>query len=342
MKKAIISTISGILGVAAITTTAVFLPTYVSSQGYSTYFYNFRQALIDNNDNQDSLKFNEKYMNATNVNMRDLILGNNSINNGTYILYIGSEGYENHRNFLYGDSSKTENDFLSNINPALKGTFGTGLRFFMSEQYEKYRIPSYGEIPVLTYLDEIQSYDVIARFEYENLILNYKELVYEKDTEGADSLTDQELEINKKKHDWAVGAPKFNLAPGATYEDWEGKTQYFRASYQSGVKFNELVDMIKKLYPSLNDIAGTSVGILIGFKEGKIASLFSGSFGASSGEETPPSTDEGSGDSSTPPSSRQIINSSNNQFLRPFALNDISTITGNNSFISWIDANYMK
>ena len=201
MKKAIISTISSILGVAAITTTAIFLPTYVSSQGYSTYFYDFRQALIDNNDNQDTLKFNERYMNATNVNMRELLLGNNSINNGTYILYIGSEGYANHRNFLYGDSSKTDNDFLLDINPALKGIFGTGLRFFLSKQYDQFRIPNYGDIPVLTYLDEIQSYDINARFEYENLILNYKELVYEKDTEGAEALTEDELAINKKKHD---------------------------------------------------------------------------------------------------------------------------------------------
>ncbi len=336
MKKAIISTISSILGVAAITTTAIFLPTYVSSQGYSTYFYNFRQALIDNNDDQNALKFSERYMNATNVNIRDLILGNNYINNGTYILYIGSEGYENHRNFLYGDSSKKENDFLLDINPALKGNFGTGLRFFMSKQYDQFKIPSYGDIPVLTYLDEIQSYDVNSKFEYENLILNYKELVYEKDTEGSESLTDDELAINKKKHDWAVSAPKFSLEPGATYLDWEGNTQYFRTSYQSGIKFNSLVDMVKKMYPTMNDINGTSVGILIGFKEGKIASLFSGSFGTSSGndETTPPSNE---GTTETPPTSSRF----NNEFLRPFKLNDITTVNGNN-FISWIDANYMK
>ncbi|MDE5617480.1 MAG: hypothetical protein K2I36_01345 [Ureaplasma sp.] len=339
MKKAIISTISSILGIAAITTTAVFLPTYVTSQGYSTYFYNFRQALIDNNDNQDELKFNEQYMSATNTNVRDLILGSKSINNGTYVLYIGSEGYENHRNFLYGTSARTENNFLSDINPALKGNFGTGLRFFVSEEYNRFKVANYGEIPVLTYLDEIESYDINAKFNYENLIIEYKKLVYEKDVEGAESLTDQQLEENKKKYDWATSAPKFNFQPGATYTDWEGKTQYFRASYKSGIKFNELVDMVKKIYPTMTDMSGNSVGVLIGFKEGKIVNLFSGSFTASTSNDGDSSSDS---TTSTRSSFNQISSLANNPFLKTFALNDVSTVTSDNSFITWISQNYLN
>lgn len=274
MKKAIIFSVLSVGCVGAVTASAVFLPAVVAYNGYSAYNFDFVSAL-----NGDTFNLKSNFMNAMNISIKSLILGTRQVNNGNYVLYIGSEGYANNRGFLYDQNDIS--DFQNNPSrPLEKSDFGNGLQYLNSQEFKQ----TEGAVTpvVITYIDTLTLSDFVAKENYENLISSYKKLTITNDLLDEDEkLTDEQLEENKKKYDWANGAPSFSFAPGESYKDWEGNKKYFRDSYQSGLKFKELYNFITANFSGLQDVSG-SQGIVLGYRLGKFApSQYTGSFGAS-------------------------------------------------------------
>lgn len=263
MKKAIISTISAILGIGVVTTSALFLPALVTTEQYHLYDLNYEKKENDN------FALTSNRLNGTNLTVIDAIHGNTKINNGNYIVYIGSEGEQGNRNFLYNVSS--EHDFESNFNRSLNDSdFGDGLKLLNSADFKSVYESRYGtnaSLPkVLTYIDRIDYNDFVAKDKFYAQINEFKKLPTSKDSIEGKNLSDEQIEINKKKKEWAEQNITFDLKPDATYKDWEGKTQYFRSSWQSGKKYSELYSYITKKFAGAS---GNSKGIIFAYKINK-------------------------------------------------------------------------
>lgn len=274
MKKAIISSILAIGTVGAITASAVFLPAVVATNGYSLYTFNYAEAL----NNKDTFNLQTSYLNGINVGVKEAILGTTKINNGNYFIYIGSEGYASHRTFLY-DQNSIETFGQDPTRPLDTSNFGNGIQCLNSDMFTS---STTATTPVvLSYIDMLTMNDFSAREEYENTIAKFKNLQIVNSADK-EQLSEKQLKINKKKYDWANAASAFDFTPGATYKDWEGKTKYYRSSYESGLQFNEIVSFVKKNFTKVKDIT-TSDGIIIGYKKGKLVTTqYSGSFDTSS------------------------------------------------------------
>lgn len=274
MKKAIISSILSIGTVGAITASAVFLPAVVATNGYSLYSFDYAEAL----NNKDTFNLQTSYLNGINVGVKDAILGTTKINNGNYFIYIGSEGYASHRTFLYNQNS-VETYSQNPTRPLDTSDFGNGIQCINSEMFTS---SSDAIKPVvLSYIDMLTLNDFQARENYQNTITQYKNLQIVNSADK-EQLSDKQLKINKKKYDWANNANTFDFTPGASYTDWEGKKQYYRSSYESGLQFNEIVSFVKQNFTNLKSIE-SSDGIIIGYKKGKLVTVqYSGSFESSS------------------------------------------------------------
>lgn len=289
MKKAIAITILSVLSIGGITATSVFLPAFTKNQEFSVYQLNYEQAIQDAQDGNTSFALYNKYLNAANFSLKEALMGSKKINNGDYIIYLGSEGYANNRKFLYNQSNI--NLFESNFNRSLETSdFGNGLEYLDNNQFRN----NNKDVPiVLSFIDMINIADLQAKEEYDQTIRSFKNLQIVSD--GV--LTENQLKENKRKYDWAKAAPQFDYAPGKTYLDWEGKTKYFRATSESGLVFNKIINFVSNHFANLTDIS-TSDGVVIGYKNGElIKTMYSGSF-------TSTSSDSGSSDSSS--SSRAI------------------------------------
>lgn len=263
MKKAIISTISAILGVGVITTSALFLPALVSTEQYHLYDFNYTQVP------NGSLELTTNRLNGTNLTTIDAIHGTTQINGGNYIVYIGSEGDQGNRNFLYNVSS--EHDFENNFNRSLNNSdFGDGMKVLNSTEFKGIYESRYGQnasLPkVLTYIDRIDYNDFVARDKFIAQINEFKKLPTSKDSVEGKNLTDDQIKINKKKKEWAEQNIAFDFKPNATYKDWEGKTKHFRSSWQSGQKYSELYSYITKKFAGAS---GNTWGIIFAYKMNK-------------------------------------------------------------------------
>lgn len=297
MKKSIYLTIGSVLFTSGVVAAGVLLPSITSiSSSFAFNLYNFSSS------SDATLYFNENNFQAINENYKNLIIGNSNINNGTYILYIGSQAYSTNNSFLYGSQSEV-NSTVSEVNqqPELLGDFGVGLKFF--EKLEN-------QPKVLVLQDQLTYADYQDKEEYENLVKEYKNI----DISSGEYKPDSD-EVKKKN--WADNiAPSFNSAPCATYTTWDGKTEYFRKTNKFPIFFNEVVSFVKANFNNLTDLSSSN-GILIGYKNGKICSDFSGSFTSSSD-----STEEDTGTQSL--------------FFQSFSTKQQTT----NSFTNWLTENY--
>lgn len=273
MKKAIISTISTILGVGVVTTSALFLPALATSKEYTMYNFDYTSAL----NNKFELK--TQYQNAVNTSIIDAIHGSKSINNGNYIVYIGSEGEQNNRNFLYNTSSENDFENVFTSRPLNDSQFGDGLKYLGSNEFktnfqEKNKSTNFPL--VFNYIDQLDYNDFVNRDKFYKLVNEFKKLPTSKDSVEGKDLTEEQLKTNKKKKDWAEKNIQFDFAPGKTYEDWEGKTRHFRASYASGEEYIKLTTYIKNKFSGTSD----SRGIIFAYKtnsDGKIVGKILGS-----------------------------------------------------------------
>lgn len=311
MKKAIISSILSISTIGAITASAIYLPALVASNGYSLYTFNYVEAL----NNKEMFNLQTSYLSGINVGVKEAILGTSKINNGNYFIYIGSEGYATHRTFLYNQNS-IETFSQNPTRPLETSNFGNGVQCLNSDMFTTSSIAT--TPVVLNYIDMLTMNDFSAREEYQNTIAKYKNLQIVNSADK-EQLSEEQLKINKKKFDWANAASTFDFAPGATYKDWEGKTKYYRSSYESGLHFNEIISFIKQNFTSLKDIT-TSDGIVIGYKKGKlVTSQYSGSFESSS-------------------SSTSSANIKSNTFLTRFT----PSTSFRTTFALWLQDTYLK
>lgn len=278
MKKTIISSIIAVSCVSAVTAAGVFLPAVVANNGYSVYTFDYAKAIGD----VDNFNLQTNYMNGINVGLKEAILGTTKINNGNYVLYIGSEGYGNNRDFLYKQSDI--NIFQSDPSRSLDTSdFGNGLQYLNSNEFKDTYNKDNSTLPtVVTYIDSLTLNDFTARDNYDNLVKSYKKLRITNDGLKPDEqkLSDKQLKENKKKYDWANSAPAFSFEPGKSYTDVQGKTKYFRDSYQSGLQFNEIYNFVANNFTGLTDIT-TSNGIVLGYKKGSLTKQYSGSFSGS-------------------------------------------------------------
>lgn len=280
MKKSIISSIIAVSCVSAVTAAAVFLPAVVANNGYSIYTFDYTKAI----GNSDNFNLQTNYMNGINVGLKEAILGTTKINNGDYVLYIGSEAYGNNRNFLYKQSDI--NIFQSDPSrPLDTSDFGNGLQYLNSNEFKEEYNKKYTTLPtVVTYIDSLTLNDFTARDNYENLVKSYKKLRITNDglKDDEEKLSDAQLEENKKKYDWAVSAPTFSFEPGKSYTDLKGNKKYFRDSYQSGLQFNEIYNFVVNNFTGLTDISSSS-GIVLGYRKGSLVPRqYSGTFGGDS------------------------------------------------------------
>lgn len=280
MKKSIISSIIAVSCVSAVTAASIFLPAVVANNGYSVYTFDYTNAI----SNTNSFNFQTNYMNGINVGLKEAILGTTKINNGNYVLYIGSEGYGNNRDFLYKQSDI--NVFQSDPSrPLDTSDFGNGLQYLNSSEFKDTYSKDHTTLPtVVTYMDSLTLNDFTARDNYENLVKSYKKLRITNDGLKPDEqkLSETQIKENKKKKEWADSAPAFSFEPGKSYTDLKGNKQYFRDSCQSGLQFNEIYNFVANNFTGLTDIT-TSNGIVLGYKKGVLAKQYSGSFSGSSG-----------------------------------------------------------
>lgn len=300
MKKSIYLTIGSVLFTSGIIAAGVLLPSVVSIS--STFAFNLYNFNIGSNT---KLYFNKNDFQAINENYKNLIIGNSDINNGTYLLYIGSQGYETNNSFLYGSQSEI-NSTVTEVNqqPELLGDFGVGLKTFNDLENQP---------KVLVLQDQLTYADYQDQEYYENLIREYKNI----DT-SSEEFDENSEEVKKKT--WAENQEntKFDWKPGATYTTWDGKTEYFRKTNKFPLFFNEVVNFVKANFNNLTDLSSSS-GIVIGYKNGKICSDFSGSFTSSSD-----STEE---DTTT---QSLFFQSYSNQ----------KSLKTTNSFTTWLTENY--
>lgn len=275
MKKSIISSIIAVSCVSAVIAAAVFLPAVVANNGYSIYTFDYTKAI----GNSDNFNLQTNYMNGINVGLKEAILGTTKINNGDYVLYIGSEAYGNNRSFLYKQSDI--NIFQSDPSrPLDTSDFGNGLQYLNSNEFKEEYNKKYKTLPaVVTYVDSLTLNDFTARDNYENLVKSYKKLRITNDGLKPDEqkLSDAQLKENKKKYDWANSAPAFSFEPGKSYIDVQGNKKYFRDSYQSGLQFNEIYNFVVNNFKGVIDISSSN-GIVLGYRKGSLARPYSGTF----------------------------------------------------------------
>ncbi|MBR2651722.1 hypothetical protein IKD48_02930 [bacterium] len=193
MKKAIAITILSVLSIGGITATSVFLPAFTKNQEFSVYKLNYEQAIQDAQDGNTSFALYNKYLNAANFSLKEALMGSKKINNGDYIIYLGSEGYANNRKFLYNQSNI--NLFESNFNRSLETSdFGNGLEYLDNNQFRN----NNKDVPiVLSFIDMINIADLQAKEEYDQTIRSFKNLQIVSD--GV--LTENQLKENKRKYD---------------------------------------------------------------------------------------------------------------------------------------------
>lgn len=317
MKKSIFFTLGAITLVGGIVATSVCVPAYIASQGNNPKLFNF---------NVQNLRINTQTLSTVPVSFKEAVLGSKQINNGNYIIYIGSQAYGSNNQFLYGDQMGNGLNFRSDRDPILKGSFGSGLKDIQNLKTQP---------QVLVVQDVMTSQIYQDYLNYENQVNEWKKINLT-DYQGKDQYTEMQKKLN-----WATSAPQFNFAPGAQYTNWEGKQQSFRTDAYAK-EFQEMVNFVKTRFSNVKDIS-TSDGIIIGYKDGNICSNFSGSFNSGSSGDA-----GGNSDQSTPPPSTQ------NAFFSPYqtqsnkqsVLADDAGGNNNNSdsnktpFENWLESNY--
>lgn len=323
MKKSIWITIGTLTLTGGLVATAVCVPAYVSAKasGMNPKIFNF------NINSNGPLTINNLSLGSANVSFKEAINGTTAINNGTYIIYIGSQGYESNNTFLYGSNYSNPKEFQATPNIPLDGNFGVGLLQFKNLK----------NVPTVLMLQDVITPEVYdEQLAYNNQIIEWKNININ------DSKTTKE---QKKQHDWALNAPTFSFKPGDTYTNWQGKTTFFRTDKMAS-EFDDILSFVNKRYSNVKEISGSD-GIIIGFNKGKICSNFVGSFNGSSSDSNSGSDNNSTGSTTT--QSAQFLSLYNNSSLK--LLNDENSSNSNtnvatnssapsNDFISWLEANY--
>lgn len=334
LHKSIFATVGSVVALSAIVATATCVPAYSNQTGNNLKVLSFEIPPLGTTQPQINLNYN--VLGSANVSLKAALLGTNQINDGSYIIYIGSQAYNSNNTFLYGNAFTDVTQFQSQQTMALNGLFGSGLQSFNTLKIKP---------KVLMFQDVVGPQAFIAKAQFELDIKNWS-----KDPIFGDSASDQKQklaiwgttnqnEINQKRL-WATGqsASNWSFDPLATYVNWQGKTVYFRTDSSAEQFRNVILPLVKKHFNNLQTV-NTSQGIIIGYKNGKLCSDYSGSFTST--------TSSGSNSSS---SSSSTAATQSNQFISTYANKDATTLasssssttssTSNNQFLEWLQYNF--
>lgn len=258
MKKSIIISIGAVFGICAITAVAVFVPAARSMIGYS--------PIIVNN----AKTFNPNTAPNANASYQQALLGTKKINNGNYVLYVGSLAYVNNATFLLGSTPggnayKPQN-LASNISYPLDGSYGTGLDYMKNNPNLFAVHPEF-----VTILNTIAPAELQQEQAFNNLINEYLNL------QITSSSTSEEIAAIQKKKQWAEqNKNSFSYIPGAVYSNLDGKQVPFINSEQTK-EFLNIVAYMKTKFPKMQNL-DQSPGFVIGYKNGKPVAEYTKSF----------------------------------------------------------------
>lgn len=224
MKKAILIT-TAILGTsAAVVTTSTFLALskkeIINSKQFS-YISSHKPLNYDNLAN-------------INVDFKKLILGTNQVNNGNYILYIGTQGNISNLNFMIDNESNnisSINDLKNNYNIKTNGLLAKVIEN-TNTSFELGVLESKPEFYGL--VDTLNSDIFKQKEDYENLVKRLRSSTIE----------------NEKK--WAdAAASEYSFDFTKKYKDLNGNEVYFRVDKQAqNMRF--IMDFVKDYLKSKN------------------------------------------------------------------------------------------
>lgn len=311
MKKSIIISIGAVFGICAITAVAVFVPAAKSMIGYS--------PIIVNNGKT----FNPNTAPNANASYQQALLGTKKINNGNYVLYVGSLAYVNNATFLLGSTPggnpyKPQN-LASNISYPLAGSYGTALDY-MKNNPDLFAVhPEFVAI-----LNTITPAELKQEETFNNLINEYLNLKI------TSSSTSEEIAAIQKKKQWAEqNKNSFSYIPGAVYSNLEGKQVPFINSQQTK-EFLNIVTYMKTKFPKMQNL-DQSPGFVIGYKNGKPVAEYTESFIQDNKD------DKKENNAATSLSYIQSVVARNNA---EETNNQQSTIAPTSNFYTWLKTNY--
>ncbi|BAO73640.1 hypothetical protein [Ureaplasma parvum] len=218
MKKAILISISSLIGISAIVATSTFLSLSAKTNIYA--------KLIKSSDLNQSLNYTN--LSDANIGIKEMLLGTNKINNGNYVLYIGTQSNLDNLNFVYDNQT-------NHINSISDLKYNDNLKFNGSLAKSINNVKNYADKGVYEHVPEFYSFiDLIdtnvfkQKQDYENLIKQNKSSTIKEDQNWANNApTDYSFDVNKK------------------YKDKSGREVYFRNDTQA-VKFREILNFLKK------------------------------------------------------------------------------------------------
>lgn len=317
MKKYIAATVGTVLGVTAIVAVSIFVPAARSLIGNNPY-------IVWNANTNSSFQtngFNPFAAPRSSASFKEALLGTNKINHGNYVLYVGSLAYSSNIYFLLGTkpngNSYLDSDLASNVSYPFNGSYGKAIAYQTSHQSLFSVQPTY-----VAYLNLLTSSDKRAYDAYNAMVTQYKNEVIPSDASETQIQT-----INKQKT-WATSAPSFSFLPGATYQNYLGKTVPFINSQQN-TDFLNLVTFMQSKFPNMLNL-NSSPGFVIGYKNAKPVSVYSESF----------KTPEKKTTTSTPSSSSSIKLATTKTLTFSSSTTGTPQLAPTSNFYQWLVTNY--
>ncbi|MCV3753798.1 hypothetical protein [Ureaplasma zalophigenitalium] len=240
MKKGILITTAVLTAVAAITTTTTFVVLKSKAKNYA--------KILDPEQVNKPLTLTS--LKNTSATLHDLILGTKKINNGNYILYIGTQANLQHNNFIYdNDANKISHVESLKNNPHLKFE---GALAKVLKNLQKYN-NEYQNPPEIVCLIDVINEEVFAQ--QEAYLKEYNKF-------------SQSSIANEKR--WANNASSsYVFDPQASYMDVNNKKVFYRSDNQAKM-MRETMEYLKN-FIGADKIADlntpTAPGIILFYKE---------------------------------------------------------------------------
>ncbi|MCV3728491.1 hypothetical protein OF376_01760 [Ureaplasma miroungigenitalium] len=240
MKKGILITTAVLAAVAAVTTTTSFVVLNSKAKNYA--------KVLDVTQVNKPLTLTS--LKNTNATLHELILGTKKINNGNYILYIGTQANLQHTNFIYdNDTNKIGHVESLKNNPHL--AFDGALAKVLNN-LEKYS-DEYKNPPQIVCLIDVINEEVFKQ--QETYLKEYNKYA-------------QSSIISEKG--WAnTASSSYVFDPQASYTDINNQKVFYRTDNQAKL-MRETMDYLKNFIGAekLVDLnAPTAPGIILFYKE---------------------------------------------------------------------------
>lgn len=222
MKKALYISLASIGVVGGVVATATFLSLAKTSQIKPKVFSNLELSQPLNYSNLSNLD----------IDFKKLLLGTTTINNGNYVIYIGTQTNLTNVNFIYDNQSNninSINDLKNNANLKIQGSLVRSIANVNANKENNV----YESTPAFYSLIDVLSDDVfIAKQKYEDLVKAMRKSTIEAEKNwGNQAASEYSFDINKK------------------YKDIDGNEVYFRTDKSA----REMRDILNYVNQYLKD-----------------------------------------------------------------------------------------